>query len=178
LKPASESLVGTFSLLPQVADAVSLPVVAAGGIAEARGVLAALALGAEGVLLGTAFAVSPLSGASPAYRAALLGRHAGHTALTRGFTGRLARGVDNELMALLNGPEIDLLPYPLQRQLVRHLTDAAQKAGKGDLAIFWAGQSADLIRTDDAIALIDELASAVGSLAGLVLAFAGARRHR
>jgi nitronate monooxygenase len=178
LKPASESLVGTFSLLPQVTDAVSLPVVAAGGIAEARGVLAALALGAEGVLLGTAFAVSPLSGASPAYRAALLGRHAGHTALTRGFTGRLARGVDNELMALLNGPEIDLLPYPLQRQLVRHLTDAAQKAGKGDLAIFWAGQSADLIRTDDAIALIDELASAVGSLAGLVLAFAGARRHR
>jgi nitronate monooxygenase len=81
-------------------------------------------------------------------------------------------------MALLNGPEIDLLPYPLQRQLVRHLTDAEQKAGKDDLAIFWAGQSADLIRTDDAMALIDELASAVGSLAGLVLAFAGARRHR
>jgi nitronate monooxygenase len=178
LRRAEESLVGTFALVPQVADAVSLPVIAAGGIADARGLLAVLALGAEGALLGTAFVASPLSGASAAYRAALLERHAAHTALTRNFTGRVARGIDNDLMRLLNRPDIEALPYPLQRQLVRHLTDAAQKAGNSDLAIYWAGQSADLIRTDDALALIDELVSAVEGPADAVLAFARARRGR
>ena len=177
LERAEDSLVGTFALVPQVADAVSLPVIAAGGIADARGVLAALALGAEGVLLGTAFVASPLSGASAAYRAALLEHRAARTALTRKFTGRLARGVDNELMAQLNRPEVEALPYPLQRQLVRHLTNAAQAAGRPDLAIFWAGQAADLLRSDDALGLMDELASSVETLAGSTLAFARARRQ-
>lgn len=178
LRRAEDSLIGTFALVPQVADAVSLPVIAAGGIGDARGVLAALALGAEGVLIGSAFVASPLSGASAAYRSALLQRRAARTALTRNFTGRLARGVDNELMGLLKGPDVEVLPYPLQRQLVRHLTNAAQAAGKPELAIFWAGQSADLIRSDDATGFMDELMSAVKETAGTMVEFGQARRGR
>jgi nitronate monooxygenase len=95
LLSAEESLTGTFSLTPQVADTVSVPVVAAGGIADARGVLAAFALGAEGVQIGTAFLATEESGASSLHRNALLSEKARSTALTRGFTGRLARGIRN-----------------------------------------------------------------------------------
>jgi NAD(P)H-dependent flavin oxidoreductase YrpB (nitropropane dioxygenase family) len=102
LRPAEDSLTGTFSLVPQIVDIVDVPVIAAGGIGDARGVVAALALGADGVQLGTAFLACEESGASRLHRQALLGRTAGHTALTRGFTGRLARGIHNRLMEELN----------------------------------------------------------------------------
>src|SRR5215217_2161096 len=105
LRPSEESLVGTFSLVPQVVDAVKLPVVAAGGIADARGVVAAFALGASGVQMGTVFLSCEESGASPSHRDALRTREAGTTALTRGFTGRLARGIRNQLLDELNRKE-------------------------------------------------------------------------
>src|ERR1700674_4711488 len=88
LRSAEDSLTGTLSLVPQIADKVKVPVIAAGGIADARGVIAALALGAEGVQMGTVFLVCEESGASRLHREALLRRAAGRTALTRGFTGR------------------------------------------------------------------------------------------
>src|SRR5450631_2429998 len=122
LRSAEDSLTGTFSLVPQIVDIVDVPVIAAGGIADARGVVAALALGAEGVQLGTAFLACEESGASRLHREALLGKHAGHTALTRGFTGRLARGIQNRLMEDLNREGIEILPYPLQRGVVRNLS--------------------------------------------------------
>jgi NAD(P)H-dependent flavin oxidoreductase YrpB (nitropropane dioxygenase family) len=81
---------------------------------RSRGVVAALALGADGVQLGTAFLACEESGAGRLYREALLGKHAGHTALTRGFTGRLARGIHNRLMEELNRSGTEILPYPLQ----------------------------------------------------------------
>ena len=93
LRSAEDSLTGTFSLVPQIVDIVDVPVIAAGGIADARGVIAALALGAEAVQMGTVFLACEESGASRLHREALLGEAAGHTALTRGFTGRLARGI-------------------------------------------------------------------------------------
>src|SRR5258708_4424406 len=99
LPPAEESLTGTFSLVPQVADAVSVPVVAAGGIADARGIVAAFALGAEGVQIGTAFLACEESGASVHHRDALLGGQAKQTALTPGFTGRPSRGIKNRLLS-------------------------------------------------------------------------------
>jgi nitronate monooxygenase len=114
LRSAEDSLTGTFSLVPQIVDIVDVPVIAAGGIGDGRGVIAALALGAEGVQLGTAFLACEESGASPVHRHALLGKHAGHTALTRGFTGRLARGIHNRLMEELNRSGTEILPYPLQ----------------------------------------------------------------
>src|SRR6202044_3084430 len=104
LRSAEDSLTGTISLVPQIVDAVGLPVVAAGGIADARGIAAAFALGAQGVQMGTVFLACEESGAHPLHRQAILSGRTGYTALTQGFTGRLARGIDNELLRMLNKP--------------------------------------------------------------------------
>jgi nitronate monooxygenase len=169
LRPAEESLTGTFSLVPQVADVVLIPVVAAGGIADARGIIAAFALGAEGVQIGTAFLASEESGASSHHRKALLSGNAGRTALTRGFTGRLARGIQNQLLEELNRPGVETLPYPLQRGLVKNLATLAEKAAKPELLQLWAGQSANLSRQSDAKKLLETLVSEVSAIAGPVL---------
>jgi nitronate monooxygenase len=163
LRPAEDSLTGTFSLVPQVADAVSLPVVAAGGIADARGIVAAFALGAEGVQMGTVFLACMESGASELHRQAILNGRARHTGLTRGFTGRLARGVHNQLLEELNQPEVEILPYPLQRFLMRNLALPAQKAKNAELLALWAGQSASLSRCSDVKILLANLVSEVST---------------
>lgn len=165
LLPAEESLTGTFSLVPQVADAVSLPVIAAGGIGDARGIVAALALCAEGVQIGTAFLACEESHASRLHRDAILSGKARRTGLTRGFTGRLARGIHNQLMEELNRPEVEILPYPLQRHLVKHLTVLAENAANPDLLQLWAGQSASLSREGDVIRLLQTLVSEVSLIA-------------
>src|SRR5271163_2394191 len=157
LRPAEDSLTGTFSLVPQTVDAVKVPVVAAGGIADARGIVAAFALGAEGVQMGTVFLACEESGANAHHRQALLSKGAGHTALTRGFTGRLARGVDNDLLQTLNQPGTEILPYPLQRSLMRTLAIPAQKAGRSDMLALWAGQSANLARCSTVPELLQSL---------------------
>jgi nitronate monooxygenase len=169
LRPAEESLTGTFSLVPQVVDAVSVPVVAAGGIADARGIVAAFALGAEGVQIGTAFLASEESGAGVHHRNAILSGNARRTSLTKGFTGRLARGIDNQLLEELNRPEVEILPYPLQRFIVRSLSIAAEKAARPELLPLWAGQSANLSRESDAKALLQTLVSEVSAIAAPVL---------
>jgi nitronate monooxygenase len=169
LRPAEESLTGTFSLIPQVVDAVSVPVVAAGGIADARGIVAAFSLGAEGVQIGSAFLACEESGASVHHRKALLSANTLRTGLTRGFTGRLARGIHNQLLEELNRPGVEILPYPLQRALVRNLAIPAEKAAKPELLPLWAGQSAGLCRQTDAKELLQTLVSEVSSIAGPVL---------
>lgn len=157
LRSSEESLTGTFSLVPQVVDAVKVPVVAAGGIADARGIAAAFALGAEGVQMGTVFLACEESGASALHREAILSGHAGRTGLTRGFTGRLARGIHNRLLEELNQPGVDVLPYPLQRSLMRNLAIPAQKAGRDDLLALWAGQSANLAHDRNVATLLQSL---------------------
>jgi nitronate monooxygenase len=112
LQPSEDSLTGTMALVPQVVDAVKLPVVAAGGIGDARGVVAAFALGADGVQMGTAFLACEESGANPLHRHALLSGQAKQTGLTRGFTGRLARGIKNRLLNEFNQKDTKILPYP------------------------------------------------------------------
>ena len=169
LRSSEESLTGTFSLVPQVADAVSIPVIAAGGITDARGIVAAFALGAEGVQIGTAFLACEESGASAVHRKAILSGHARRTGLTRGFTGRLARGIDNQLLQELNRPGVEILPYPLQRLLMRNLATLAEKAGKPELLQLWAGQSASLSRHNDAKTLLQTLVSEVSVVAGPLL---------
>ena len=150
------------SLVPQTVDLVRIPVIAAGGIADARGIAAAFALGAAGVQMGTVFLACEESGAHPLHREAILMGRAKDTALTRGFTGRLARGIRNELLESLNQPGTEVLPYPLQRALMRNLALPAQKAGKTELLALWAGQSASLARhpsVDGLLStLIDDLA--------------------
>lgn len=163
LRSSEESLFGTFSLVPQIVDAVDVPVIAAGGIADARGVVAALALGAEAVQMGTAFLASEESGAGALHRQAIRERQAGRTALTTAFTGRLARGIHNRLMDELNRPSVDVLPYPLQRALVRHLTLAAEAAHRADLLPMWAGQSATLSSATDVVGFLGTLVSDVST---------------
>jgi nitronate monooxygenase len=175
LRSAEDSLMGTMSLVPQVVDAVNVPVIAAGGIADARGVIAALALGAEAVQMGTAFLACEESGASRLHREALLGRKAGHTGLTKGFTGRLARGIRNRLMDEMSLPEAEILPYPLQRALVRNVSVAAAAAGRPDLMQLWAGQSANLSACTDVAAFLNSLVQEVAEIAGQVTQWAEKR---
>src|SRR6201984_814840 len=166
LRAAEDSLTGTFSLVPQVVDIVDVPVIAAGGIADARGVIAALALGAEAVQMGTVFLACEESGASRLHRETLLARKAGHTGLTKGFTGRLARGVHNRLMQELSREGTAVLAYPLQRSLVRNLATAAEAAGRTDLLPMWAGQSASLSTCPDVLAFLTTLVEEVPEIAG------------
>ena len=178
LRAAEDSLTGTFSLVPQVADIVNVPVIAAGGVADARGVIAALALGAEAVQMGTVFLACEESGASLLHRQALRGKTAGHTALTKGFTGRLARGIHNRLLEELNEEGTAILPYPLQRRLVRNLAITAEAAGRSDLLPLWAGQSANLSTCTDVSAFLTSLVEEVSEIAGSVIRWSATRREK
>jgi nitronate monooxygenase len=169
LRPAEDSLMGTMSLVPQVADVVDVPVIAAGGIGDARGVIAALALGADGVQMGTAFLMCEESGASRVQRETLRTGKAGHTALTKGFTGRLARGIRNRIVEQFNREEWEILPYPLQRGLVRHLSIAAEAGSRPDLLQMWAGQSASLSNCVDPSAFLTSLVEEISAIAGPVI---------
>jgi len=168
LQSSEDSLTGTMALVPQIVDAVKLPVVAAGGIGDARGIVAAFALGAKGVQMGTVFLACKESGANAHHRKVLLSGQAKQTALTRGFTGRLARGIKNRLLDELNQKDTEILPYPLQRALMRNLSIPAEKAGRADLLPLWAGQSANLSRCTDVRALLDMLISEVSEIASAV----------
>jgi nitronate monooxygenase len=178
LRPAEDSLTGTLSLVPQIRDIVEVPVIAAGGIGDARGVIAALALGAEAVQIGTAFLACEESGASRLHRQALLEGAAGHTALTRGFTGRLARAIHNRLLDDLNRPGTPILPYPLQRGLVRNLSVAAEAADRPDLVPLWAGQSANLSACTDAASFLGALVEDVATTAGPVMQWSADHRRK
>jgi nitronate monooxygenase len=144
LRPVQESLVGTFSLVPQVADAVSVPVIAAGGIADGRGVAAALALGADGVQIGTGFLATEESGASAIHKQALHGPEARVTVLTRLFSGRLARSIQNRFVREMAAFEGDVPPYPVQNALMLPVRRAAGEQGLPDYVNLWAGQAAPL----------------------------------
>jgi nitronate monooxygenase len=134
--------VGTFALLPQIVRAVKVPVIAAGGIADASGVAAAMALGAAGVQVGTAYLLCPEATTSAVHRAALKSEAARHTALTNLFTGRPARGIVNRLMKDLDYMS-ELAPaYPLAAGAIAPLRTKAESQGKGDFSPLWSGQNA------------------------------------
>jgi nitronate monooxygenase len=160
LRPAEDSLVGTMALVPQVVDAVSVPVIAAGGIADARGVAAALTLGAAAVQLGSVFLATDESAASPVHRAALRER-SGHTVLTRALSGRLARGIPNRITQL--SPD-RIAPFPVQNWLTGRFRPTAAERGVSDLMSLWAGQASPLIRHTDARTLVESLARDAGAL--------------
>lgn len=178
LRPAEESLTGTMSLVPRIVDLVEVPVIAAGGIADARGVIAALALGANAVQMGTVFLKCEESGVSRLHREALAGPAAGYTGLTRGFTGRLARAIHNRWMEELNRPGTEILPYPLQRGLIRNLSIPAEAAGQWDLLPLWAGQSATLSTCTSAVDFLTSLVEDVAGMAGPVTQWSAARRRK
>jgi nitronate monooxygenase len=149
---------GTFALLPQIVQAVRVPVVAAGGIADAAGVRAALALGAAGVQVGTAYLLCPEATTSAIHRAALQGEEARHTALTNLYTGRPARGILTRLMRE-QGPLSHLAPaFPLATAAVVPLRAKAEAAGRGDFSPLWAGQNVSGCRAVPAAQLTRALA--------------------
>ncbi|HCT77116.1 MAG TPA: 2-nitropropane dioxygenase [Micromonosporaceae bacterium] len=151
LRPVRESLVGTFALVPQVADAVSIPVIAAGGIADGRGIAAARMLGADGVQIGTGFLATEESGASPVHKEALRGPMAGTTVLTRLFSGRHARGIPNRLIRELAALEDEVPAYPITNALMQPIRRAAAERGSADHLNLWSGQAASLAKACNAL---------------------------
>ena len=140
------SLVGTMALAPQVVDAVRVPVIAAGGIMDGRGIAAALMLGAAGVQMGTAFLTSPESGISEAWRKAVRGARDTDTRVSRIYSGRYARGIVNEFMRKLTPVADEIPPYPIQNALTGPIRQAAGKAGRAEYLSLWAGQAASMSR--------------------------------
>jgi nitronate monooxygenase len=155
--PAEDALVGTVALVPQVADAVRVPVIASGGIMDGRGLVAALALGASAVQMGTAFLACKEAGTNAAYREALLHGGKDATTLTRAFSGRMARGLSNEFIEKWNAAGMEHLPYPWQNAFTQPMRRAAAAAKQAGLLSLWAGQGLGMLRETTAEQLMKEL---------------------
>ncbi|PTX49622.1 nitronate monooxygenase [Melghirimyces profundicolus] len=152
--PSDRAMVGTLALVPQVADQVKVPVIAAGGVMDGRGLAAALALGAEGVQLGTAFLTCEESGAHPVHQEKILSGTEESTVVTRAFSGKPARGIRNRLIQDLSSRERTLPPYPVQNALTRDIRKAAALNRDPELMSLWAGQGLRLSRRGTAEDLI------------------------
>ncbi|MFL6649381.1 MAG: NAD(P)H-dependent flavin oxidoreductase [Sulfurifustaceae bacterium] len=153
--------VGTFALLPQIVRAVKVPVIAAGGIADAKGVAVAMALGAAGVQIGTAYLLCPEATTNAVHRAALKSEAARHTALTNVFTGRPARGIVNRIVREV-GPMSSVAPaFPLATAAIAPLRAKAESQGSGDFSPLWSGQNATGCKEIPAGQLTRELAGAL-----------------
>ncbi len=152
------SQIGTMALVPACVDALRIPVIAAGGIMDGRGITAALALGAQAVQLGTAFLACPESAITPAQRSAMAGAQASDTRLTRIFSGRPARGIINDAMRALAPHEADIPAYPIQNALMGPVRRAAAQAGDAEYIALWAGQGVGAARALAAGALAQALA--------------------
>jgi len=155
-------MIGTLALVPQVVDAVRVPVVASGGIMDGRGIAAALALGAAGAQLGTAFLTCEEAGVPDAYKQAILDAHENQTRITRAFSGRPARGIVNRFMTEVEAPSgrdpVAIHPFPLQNALTRTLRTAAGKQGRAEFLSLWAGQGLRMARRMTAADLVATLA--------------------
>ena len=163
---ADPALIGTMALVPQVVDAVQVPVIAAGGIMDGRGVAAALCLGAGAAQLGTAFIACPESAAAPAYRQALLAAMPEQTRMTRAISGRPARGLVNRVIETVGGSGA-VLPFPHQMALSQRLARAALERNRTDFMTMWAGQGVGMARAMPAgelmAAIIAEFADAIAA---------------
>lgn len=145
-----QALVGTMALVPQLADRIDLPVIAAGGIMDGRGLAAALALGAEGVQMGTAFLTCEESGAHKVHQEKILRGTEDSTVVTRAFSGKPARGIHNGFIQALAGREGEIPPYPVQNALTRDLRQAAARRKDPEGMSLWAGQGLRLSRRGSA----------------------------
>ncbi len=150
-------LIGTITLVPQIVDAVKIPVIASGGIMDSRGMNAAFALGASGVQMGTAFLCCPESNIHAMHRKKLLASTDESTRLTNVFTGRMARSIVNEFMLEMEKQNFPILDFPIQSQLVKDIRDAAQKQNNSDYMSLWAGQGSHLCQNKSAADVFKQL---------------------
>jgi len=157
LAPAEKSLTGTFVLLQLIRERVRVPVIAAGGIATGKGIAAALALGADGVQVGTAFLACEESGAPAFYREELFSPAGRYSVLTRAFTGRLGRGLRNRISEEISGKEESILPFPLQTQFMSPLRQQAIAQKKLEMILIWGGQITPLLKHRQAAELMHAL---------------------
>ncbi|MEJ7550356.1 nitronate monooxygenase family protein, partial [Staphylococcus hominis] len=151
---STEPMVGTMSLVPQIVDHVSIPVVAAGGIMDERGLLASLMLGAQGVQMGTAFLTSHESGANELLKDTILKSKETDTVVTNVFSGKNARGINNQFVKEMNEYQGDIPDYPIQNQLTAQIRKAAVQQGESELTHIWSGQSPRLAEKQKAADLI------------------------
>ncbi|EGL18355.1 MULTISPECIES: nitronate monooxygenase [unclassified Paenibacillus] len=157
-------LIGTMALVPQIADRVRVPVIAAGGIMDGRGIAAALALGADAVQLGTAFLACVESGAHAVHKEAVLSASDESTVLTRAVSGKHARGIRTALLDELQPLESRLPSYPAQNTLTQGIRRSAAKAGNPAYMAMWAGQAASLAQHNGAAQIIEELVRETGEV--------------
>ncbi|GAB3686368.1 NAD(P)H-dependent flavin oxidoreductase [Salinisphaera aquimarina] len=157
LHPFEQALIGTMSLVPQVADAVTVPVIASGGIMDGRGVAAAFMLGASAVQMGSAFLLCQESGANPAHQRALLDEGAVDTTVTRAFSGKPARGIRNRFITDMADLESTLPDYPIQNAWTKDVRAAASKQRQPEFMSLWAGQAARLGRQTTARQLVADI---------------------
>jgi nitronate monooxygenase len=156
----ASGMVGGISLVPQMVDAVQLPVIASGGIMDGRGIVAALALGASAVQMGTAFLTCDEAGVPDAYKNAILTAREDQTRITRAFSGRPARGITNRFMTEIESKasEDAILPFPQQNSLTRPLRTEAAKQGRAEFLSLWSGQGVRLAHRQSAAELVARLA--------------------
>lgn len=161
----ASGMVGSISLVPQMVDAVSIPVIASGGIMDGRGIVAALALGASAVQMGTAFLTCNEAGIPEAYKEAILTAREDQTRITRAFSGRPARGIVNRFMTEIESQDGDdaILPFPQQNLLTRALRTEAAKRGQAEFLSLWAGQGVRLAQRQSATEFIRRLAKEIDS---------------
>ena len=136
--------VGSLSLIPQVVDAIDLPVIASGGISDGRGILAAMSLGAEGVQIGSAFLTTHEAQGLAQMKKRLVNSTDTSTVLTRSFTGKWARGIENEFIREIQKSKIEIPPYPVMNQITSSIRSKAQEKGDTEKMSLWAGQSSSL----------------------------------
>lgn len=157
LASSETSITGTFVLLQLMKERIKTPIIAAGGIANGRGIAAALTLGADAAQIGTAFLACDESNALPVHKQMLFSKAAEHTILSRAFTGRLGRGLSNRISTELLGREKQFLPFPLQTTFMSPLRKAAIEAEKLNMVFFWGGQIAPLLKHTKARQLMESL---------------------
>jgi nitronate monooxygenase len=157
LGPFERGLVGGVALVPQIVDRVEVPVVLAGGIMDGRGVAGALALGAEGAQLGTAFLSAEEAGTPEAYARLVREATEESTTITRAYTGRHARAIRTRLIEHLETADAEVLPYPVQGAALMDVRQAATEQGVGDLLFLLAGQASGLSRRLPASELVESL---------------------
>ncbi len=145
------------ALIPQIFDRVKTPIIAAGGIADGRGIVAALAFGASAVQVGTAFLACEESNATPTHKLAIRSEQSRHTTLTRAFSGRYARGIKNRFLLEMQNRQSVLPAFPYQNFLTQPLRQAAAKANRADLQSLWVGQNAPMVKHTRAAELIQFL---------------------